>query len=96
MVDRSTVGEAGLSRETATARPVNTTTPTTAHSAIRRVFMRLMSGRAISIAVFMLHLGCQERKTCMLMKTFSFVEFVRVPEGHGVTGSAFQLFEFGQ
>jgi hypothetical protein len=44
----------------------------------------------------MLHLGCQERKTCMLMKTFSFVEFVRVPEGHGVTGSAFQLFEFGQ
>jgi hypothetical protein len=30
------------------------------------------------------------------MKTFSFVEFVRVPEGHGVTGSAFQLFEFGQ
>jgi hypothetical protein len=49
MVERSTEGAAGFSRETPTARPVNTTTATPAHTAYWRIFFFFKSGRAISI-----------------------------------------------
>jgi hypothetical protein len=50
MVERSTVGAAGLSRNTTTMANVNTTAATPAHTAYWRIFFRFKSGRAISIA----------------------------------------------
>jgi hypothetical protein len=49
MVERSTVGAAGLSRATATTATVNNTTATPAHTAYWRIFFCFKSGRAISI-----------------------------------------------
>jgi hypothetical protein len=49
MVERSTDGAAGLSRDTATARTVKTTTATTAHTISWRFLFFFKSGRAISI-----------------------------------------------
>jgi hypothetical protein len=49
MVERSTLGAAGLSRETASISKVKPTTATPAHIASRRILFFLKSGRAISI-----------------------------------------------
>src|SRR5271165_4899523 len=49
IVDRSTVGAAGLSRETATTATVNSTAATPAYIAYWRIFFFFRSGRAISI-----------------------------------------------
>jgi hypothetical protein len=51
MVERSTVGAAGLSRETATTATVNNTTATPAHTANWRFLLSFKSGRAISIDI---------------------------------------------
>ena len=50
MVERSTVGAAGLRRKTIAARTAMTITAAPAQSSVRRFFFCLMSGRAISIA----------------------------------------------
>jgi hypothetical protein len=49
MVERSTVGAAGLSRETAKPRAARTTTAMPVHIIDWRVFFFFKSGRAISI-----------------------------------------------
>jgi hypothetical protein len=49
IVERSTVGAAGLSRETATMATVNKTAPMPAQVMYWRIFFFLKSGRAISI-----------------------------------------------
>jgi hypothetical protein len=49
MVERSTVGAAGLRRKTTTTKTANTTAATPVHNAIRRIFFCFRSGRAISI-----------------------------------------------
>ncbi len=51
MVERSTVGAAGLSRETANAIDAKTTTATPAHMISWRFLFCFKSGRAISIVL---------------------------------------------
>jgi len=93
MVERSTVGAAGLSRDTATTATVNNTTATPAHTAYWRILFFFKSGRAISITPWIEHLPCQRDARLNALITQSLMDTWARCERLKVTGSGATLFD---